>query len=555
MEAMTVMGMAASQARFLGLTARKSNVEYQGQQVNQQRTALANESANLYNQMMELTVPTPPNTDNFYSTSYILDDSSDSYAKENYTISSVVKTYANENEYLVTLSSKTDVVSPTVSTYKLQSKPVPEEYSYYEQLKDDDGNKLYYKTDASGNKLYHKVDANNRLLYQQVDNEGSPLFHKTDANNKPLYQAEFVDGEDKYPIFSYEKEDENGAKQTLYYILQGEGESATYVNLTKNQDGTYAKVTENPVDFDGEAEDLEAVQTTDETAFVIKTTSKTDFPIEGTDETEYPIETTKSEEGVPIQTTDVTKYPIYNEAEGLKTGLKYPITIIGTSGTTKHSLVYDNYQNDAYTGENGSLNVELGHIYKINPDKAKNGGLDGYDECLSNDKEIAYFYQLKVGDTVKNYFLTEQDLNNLISGNKEEVLYIDNTYVYQKTVSTQVKGYLETSSNGRYSTLQIIQDNEYPENLSGRTFNLSCVREYDEQGYQDAYNDYEYEKYKYEKTISDINAETEVIQSQDRQLELRLKQLDTEENAIKTEMDAVKQVLKDNVEKTFNTFG
>ena len=57
---MTVMGMAASQARFLGLTARKSNVEYQVQQINQQRTSLANESAGLYNQMMELTVPTPP---------------------------------------------------------------------------------------------------------------------------------------------------------------------------------------------------------------------------------------------------------------------------------------------------------------------------------------------------------------------------------------------------------------------------------------------------------------------------------------------------------------
>lgn len=35
------MGMAASQARYLGLTARKTNVEYEGQQVNQQRTALA----------------------------------------------------------------------------------------------------------------------------------------------------------------------------------------------------------------------------------------------------------------------------------------------------------------------------------------------------------------------------------------------------------------------------------------------------------------------------------------------------------------------------------
>ena len=36
------MGMAASQARFLGLTARKTNVEYEGQQINQQRTRLIN---------------------------------------------------------------------------------------------------------------------------------------------------------------------------------------------------------------------------------------------------------------------------------------------------------------------------------------------------------------------------------------------------------------------------------------------------------------------------------------------------------------------------------
>ncbi len=46
------MGMAASQARFLGLTARKTNVEYEGQQVNQQRTALSNRSANYYTHIM-----------------------------------------------------------------------------------------------------------------------------------------------------------------------------------------------------------------------------------------------------------------------------------------------------------------------------------------------------------------------------------------------------------------------------------------------------------------------------------------------------------------------
>ncbi len=72
------MGMAASQARFLGITARKTNTEYEGQQVNQQRTALANQSANLFNQMLALEVPSPPSKSDskFTKTEYaFIDDS------------------------------------------------------------------------------------------------------------------------------------------------------------------------------------------------------------------------------------------------------------------------------------------------------------------------------------------------------------------------------------------------------------------------------------------------------------------------------------------------
>ena len=78
------MGLAASQARFLGLTARKSNTEYEGQQVNQQRTALANESASLYSQLTNLSVPTPPDITNYYTTEY-----SFTYNGVEYTMSSL----------------------------------------------------------------------------------------------------------------------------------------------------------------------------------------------------------------------------------------------------------------------------------------------------------------------------------------------------------------------------------------------------------------------------------------------------------------------------------
>ena len=68
------MGMAASQARFLGLTARKTNVEFEGQQINQQRTTLGNQSANYYNQLLGMAVPVPPSIQDYTKTVYTFQD-------------------------------------------------------------------------------------------------------------------------------------------------------------------------------------------------------------------------------------------------------------------------------------------------------------------------------------------------------------------------------------------------------------------------------------------------------------------------------------------------
>lgn len=77
------MGMASSQARFLQLTARKNNIEYQGQQLNQQRLSLANSSAGLFEKMLNLAVPTPPSSqdDKYYTQGYKFTDSKDGIQK------------------------------------------------------------------------------------------------------------------------------------------------------------------------------------------------------------------------------------------------------------------------------------------------------------------------------------------------------------------------------------------------------------------------------------------------------------------------------------------
>ncbi len=53
------MGLAASQARYLALTARKSDLELTGQQINQSRMQLANVTNNLFNVMTNLEPDSP----------------------------------------------------------------------------------------------------------------------------------------------------------------------------------------------------------------------------------------------------------------------------------------------------------------------------------------------------------------------------------------------------------------------------------------------------------------------------------------------------------------
>lgn len=68
------MGMAATQARYLALSARKTNTEYEGQQLNQQRLNLSNQSADLFNQMLTMSVPTCPDSTDYTTLQYSFSD-------------------------------------------------------------------------------------------------------------------------------------------------------------------------------------------------------------------------------------------------------------------------------------------------------------------------------------------------------------------------------------------------------------------------------------------------------------------------------------------------
>jgi hypothetical protein len=122
------MGMAASQARWIALAARKSNVEYEGQQINQARTALANQSSELWNSLYTMDVPTAPSTSDYTTTQYTFENGDtaetiSSIQDANYTDSdginynSYITYYSKVSEYTGIRNTKTNpqvqYVAPT----------------------------------------------------------------------------------------------------------------------------------------------------------------------------------------------------------------------------------------------------------------------------------------------------------------------------------------------------------------------------------------------------------------------------------------------------------
>ena len=120
-------------------------------------------------------------------------------------------------------------------------------------------------------------------------------------------------------------------------------------------------------------------------------------------------------------------------------------------------------------------------------------------------------------------------------------------------VSEEIKGvtaFMEQDSTGRYINITL---EDGTGNLTTYALTTSTVT--DDDAYNDAMNQYEYDKAQYDQDIQEINAKIEIIQSEDKDLEIRLKQLDTEQDAISNEMDAVTKVIEKNVESSFKTFG
>lgn len=157
------------------------------------------------------------------------------------------------------------------------------------------------------------------------------------------------------------------------------------------------------------------------------------------------------------------------------------------------------------------------------------------------------------------YYTSENDLNSTafdeIDG--KEQYYGAYSFDYQGVQHTNKTmnaiAALTQESSGRLSTIQIIECEDDP-SLMNNTYSIKTGTTDDQLAYEDAMNQYYYQKSLYEQEVEKINKETEKIQAEDRGLELKLNQLDTEQKAISTEIESVTTVIKDTIDSVFKTY-
>ena len=433
------MGMAASQARYLALTARKTNCEWEGQQINQARTALANQSANLFNRLLDLEVPNAPKTTDYTEIQYSYSDGT--------------------NESVL---------------------------DSWQQLSSADPNYNYIV---------------NHYYYADIYTGSQKLLENPQVQTKgELTIEEFLNQD---PVVTY------NANDNTYTITTSDGQSRTYSAIGSLEQDT--KLENSLRDFEtavGMAQE-DGVLTTDGVFGYQDSNGTWHFFLED------------------------------QIAEPKDYSTSYSQSYVGNSKLTELTELTEDQA------------AELAQILRDCEDTAMSEYLSfDADGNLVYNGEGIYTFDMQ-GQT---YYTTDKDLYNSMQTNyeyekpidiQEKLAYYNASYVKTKIEETN-HALLETDGEGRFTSVKFDDDSV--------VYSLNVETVTDDEAYQDAMNEYMYKKEQYEKTIADINAQTSIIQQEDRTLELRLKQLDTEQNALATEMDAVKKVIDDNVEKTFKTF-
>ena len=494
------MGMSASQARLLSLQARQSNLEYQGQQINQERTILSQQCTALYNSLLAMDVPTPPSTQDYTTIEYSGTDGATTF-----TLGTIKPSGENYNvEIQQTATGKALTQNYGSSVVGNAGEDMRGEYVSI--------------TSLVGTGTFGQVQ------------DGSDGYKEGDIyiDEIPLSGADLI---------------EQGADPDDYMTLDGDGYS-DIGNFDKN--GTYyKKVSKSEYDA---AEDKTAY------SHLRENTESKPIQLDANDLSNYYVVT-----GDKVsQLTTNSPYVEYDS----KTG-KYTIKDAGEG--TKYFKASSG-GSDTLTNPNaGALTIGGKVAYTFDQAIEEFGDefdWEGYREAIRNTYG-AQDDSVNENDFYVFVVTSDTGVRSIQFALKDDVESPDKfaqTYSFtangQYTTSEAIDDCrLQFDTQGRITKISVpTKDSATGEIISYKDIDLTAKTVTDEVAYQDAYNQYEYAQYEYDKKQQEINAQTSIIQQEDRNLELKLQRLDNERTQITTEIEAVEKVINDNIEASYKTF-
>ena len=212
--------------------------------------------------------------------------------------------------------------------------------------------------------------------------------------------------------------------------------------------------------------------------------------------------------------------------------------------------------NDEIDAFIGNTNIDTAPPLVSNPATSSRG----LTNCFSDTGEYieGSIYKFKMFG--KTYYTTATDLDeallsalrkdatatNGIDSQHNSLSYYSSVYI-NTPIKESRRALIESDGKGRFSSVKFEDDSTV------YTLNVETVT--DEEAYRDAMNKYYYKQEQYDKAVAYINTKTKIIQAEDRELQLRLQQLGTEQTALQTEMEACQKVISKSIESTFKTFG
>ena len=636
------MGMAASQARYLSLSARKTNTEYEGQQLNQQRLNLANQSADLFNQMLTMSVPTCPDSNDFTKLQYSWSDGiNDEVISDFYQISVpnedynyVVTSYHYENVYTGQSKRMNAPEIQASKKNKFTDKPNKDyevrQMAYHAESMKGAGDDTYTLTvvrnGVESKHVFKRVDstidkveeldaltgrtvmatAGDKAAYKKAipqDNSTTPPTPAQPAqwgfDSDIKLKVRVPLDSTTTPPWDPTKKMNDGATDPAAYNMPYLDKEVT-IPAGYTIDATTGDVVWNTtgegvfkqIDFDDEnlREQIEQLLASygdkydQNKSYFYVSTGETDAAgkpiyafICGDD-----MDAAQGSQGdiakVEVRAGDKNAY--YTDGVYVLSGSELSAIDLTDASDANwlndiffHSVendpIFSNYQAvgncnlnavslESYNS-NEDMQIEIQQVIK---DMKANGNDVAYGNlsaCFdpTTGEYLGGIYQFKMFDHM--YYTTTSDLETAVKGayreeatatngidSQNKLCYYTSTYLSTKIEDTK-KALMETDGKGRFKSVKFEDDDT--------VYTLKCETITDDDAYQNAMNQYFYKQEKYDKAVSDINAKTEIIQAEDRELQLRLEQLGTEQTALQTEMEACQKVVSKNIEGSFKTFG